>query len=443
VLETKILLNVLVLYLPLPFFWALFDQQGSRWTFQATRMTGDIGFYTIKPDQMQVVNPLLILVFIPLYEVIFYPLLNLVGIRRPLQKIALGGVFAGVAFLCSMFVEINLEPTYPVLPKPGEAQFRIFNGLDCDFTVNSNMFNENVKIAPNSHFMQLNIELKDEAMSFPFILTSTTPNCGNAEGFFDLKSNEAKSFFIKGAKANPTIQPYDDDPEKSVKGTPLVRVLANLISTSPSTVVLRDKDGDQYKGGDHGQNLTSVPSSVFEIFVDGVSIRKDVEMKLGGVYTITIQEKSSNNYASEVVTITSANSLSMLWLIPQYVIMTLGEVMFSVTGLQFSFTQAPESMKSVLQGCWQLTVGFGNLITTLIVFASIFKSQTLEFALFAGLMFVDMAVFAWLAYRFKGISLDEIKKIEEEEEQTLHNSEKKEPLEFPGTSDGTREARID
>lgn len=55
VLETKILLNVLVLYLPLPFFWALFDQQGSRWTFQATRMDGDVGFYVIKPDQMQVI----------------------------------------------------------------------------------------------------------------------------------------------------------------------------------------------------------------------------------------------------------------------------------------------------------------------------------------------------------------------------------------------------
>lgn len=82
-----------MLYLPLPFFWALFDQQGSRWTFQATRMDGDVGFYTIKPDQMQVVNPLLILIFIPLYEVAFYPVLNLIGVRRPLQKLTGGKKF--------------------------------------------------------------------------------------------------------------------------------------------------------------------------------------------------------------------------------------------------------------------------------------------------------------------------------------------------------------
>lgn len=30
-------------------------------------------------------------------------------------------------------------------------------------------------------------------------------------------------------------------------------------------------------------------------------------------------------------------------------------------------------------------------------------------------MFVDMIIFAWLGYRYKGISLDEIKKAEEEE----------------------------
>ncbi|KAF0026755.1 hypothetical protein F2P81_021492 [Scophthalmus maximus] len=36
--EIKMVLRVLVLFIPLPMFWALFDQQGSRWTLQATRM---------------------------------------------------------------------------------------------------------------------------------------------------------------------------------------------------------------------------------------------------------------------------------------------------------------------------------------------------------------------------------------------------------------------
>ena len=112
--------------------------------------------------------------------------------------------------------------------------------------------------------------------------------------------------------------------------------------------------------------------------------------------------------------------------------------MFSVTGLQFSYNQAPESMRSVLQGCWQLTVGFGNLITTIIISASIFKRQTFEFALFAGLMFLDMVFFMWLALRYKPISLEELNEVEDE--MLEENEEKKDALDFSGSS---KEARID
>jgi solute carrier family 15 (oligopeptide transporter), member 1 len=80
--------------------------------------------------------------------------------------------------------------------------------------------------------------------------------------------------------------------------------------------------------------------------------------------------------------------------------------MYSVTGLQFSFEQAPESMKSVLQGFWMLTIAFGNLLVIIISGAKIFDSQMAEFFLFAGLMFVDMAIFAYLAYRYKSLNID-------------------------------------
>ena len=48
--------------------------QGSRWTLQAVRMNGQLGSISIKPDQMQALNPILILVCIPLFEIIVYPI---------------------------------------------------------------------------------------------------------------------------------------------------------------------------------------------------------------------------------------------------------------------------------------------------------------------------------------------------------------------------------
>ena len=71
--DTKGLLRILKIFIPIPIFWALFDQQGSRWTFQAVRTTGQLGSFIIKPDQMQVVNPLMILILIPIFDRFIYP----------------------------------------------------------------------------------------------------------------------------------------------------------------------------------------------------------------------------------------------------------------------------------------------------------------------------------------------------------------------------------
>lgn len=77
---------------------------------------------------------------------------------------------------------------------------------------------------------------------------------------------------------------------------------------------------------------------------------------------------------------------------------------------------------------FQLTIAFGNLIVVIIAGAKFFSSQVWEFSLFAGLMFVDMIIFAWLAYRYRAIPLEELDKVDDE----LLNEEKKSPLEFRG-----------
>ncbi len=52
--DVKVLLKILYLFIPMPVFWALFDQQGSRWTFQAARLGfkkifGEMCLYFILP----------------------------------------------------------------------------------------------------------------------------------------------------------------------------------------------------------------------------------------------------------------------------------------------------------------------------------------------------------------------------------------------------------
>lgn len=107
--DVRTLLGLLILYLPLPIFWTLFEQRGSRWTFQAKEMSGDIGFMVIKPDQIQMVNPLLVLIMIPLFEGVIYPLLRPFGLRRPLQKMVIGGILAAISFVLAGIVQFQIE----------------------------------------------------------------------------------------------------------------------------------------------------------------------------------------------------------------------------------------------------------------------------------------------------------------------------------------------
>lgn len=76
VLGVRDVLSVCVLYMTFPVFWALFDQMGSRWTFQAARMNRSVGQYVLLPDQIQLFNSFLVIVLVKFFDVLVYPVLG-------------------------------------------------------------------------------------------------------------------------------------------------------------------------------------------------------------------------------------------------------------------------------------------------------------------------------------------------------------------------------
>jgi len=108
--DIKYVLKVLVIYIPLPLFWSLFDQQGSRWTLQAVRMNGQIGSVVILPDQAQILNPLIIVTLIPLFEATLYPCLRYFKLNfSPLKRMGAGMWLAGIAFVVAGVVHLMIE----------------------------------------------------------------------------------------------------------------------------------------------------------------------------------------------------------------------------------------------------------------------------------------------------------------------------------------------
>uniref|UniRef100_A0A8C8JP62 Solute carrier family 15 member 2 n=1 Tax=Oncorhynchus tshawytscha TaxID=74940 RepID=A0A8C8JP62_ONCTS len=105
-----------------------------------------------------------------------------------------------------------------------------------------------------------------------------------------------------------------------------------------------------------------------------------------------------------------ANNVHIAWQIPQYALMTAGEVMFSIPGIEFSYSQAPANMKSLLQAGWLLTVAFGNVIV-LIVAEGAGLDQWMEFLLFAGLLVAVCIIFSIMAYFYTYVDLGELDKL--------------------------------
>jgi POT family proton-dependent oligopeptide transporter len=79
------------------------------------------------------------------------------------------------------------------------------------------------------------------------------------------------------------------------------------------------------------------------------------------------------------------NTVSVAWQVVPYVLITLAEVMVSITGLEFAYTQAPRRMKSTVMGFWLFAVATGNILTGLVAqFGGLALAEF--FWLFAGLM---------------------------------------------------------
>jgi proton-dependent oligopeptide transporter, POT family len=88
-------------------FWALFDQQGSSWVLQAKRMDLTLwGTLKLEPSQIPLLNPALVLVLIPAFNLGLYPALTRLGVRlTPLRKMTAGMFLMVTSFVAAALVD--------------------------------------------------------------------------------------------------------------------------------------------------------------------------------------------------------------------------------------------------------------------------------------------------------------------------------------------------
>ena len=117
-----------VLFLFIAMFWALYEQTGGAWVLQAEKMdrrllewfqpaeqhlvAAGFGFlqgissFEVKAAQVQAINPLLIMLMIPLFTYGIYPAINRMIRLTPLRKVSLGMFLMVVAFAITAYAEM-------------------------------------------------------------------------------------------------------------------------------------------------------------------------------------------------------------------------------------------------------------------------------------------------------------------------------------------------
>jgi len=97
-----------IIYVFVAVFWSLWDQSGGEWVTQADKMNLDfLGIHWLA-SQIQFINAVFILAFIPLFQYVVYPAISTVFPLTPLRKMGLGLIVTGSSFLVSAWIERQL-----------------------------------------------------------------------------------------------------------------------------------------------------------------------------------------------------------------------------------------------------------------------------------------------------------------------------------------------
>lgn len=167
---------------------------------------------------MKVVNPLLILAFIPLFQTVIYPALDKCNIlKKPLQRLACGGVLAAVSFIVSACIWLAIEAKNPILPSAGNGQIRIYNTLPCDVTITSDIDpNGSFTILQGEYYKNIDLEVNG-TRNFPYILTSSCYNSSSET--FNIVEEESIGYFFN----NSVSASFVDDVSIDDDGLPRIR----------------------------------------------------------------------------------------------------------------------------------------------------------------------------------------------------------------------------
>jgi len=424
-----------------PVFWALFDQTGSAWVLQAQGMDRNFAGVNWLESQIQAINPILILTFIPIFTYVFYPIMGKFFDPTPLRKIGIGMFMTVAAFGISGMIEARISGGAfdDVSANSSIASWsasRLIDGEADGYGWSSGYLDFD---AEDYKAPELIIRLRErkawtvnavEINPYAFVgeLEPVESAIEGSDGFEEYQAYEieadrlstltkeerqeieevpdfdamAKSvrLFVHRLGAIETIQEIDED-GKTTETEELVWDEVGIIDLEPVNRLQR-------------LEFTSVEASKIKLVVES-NQGESIIMKMGTVRVIADGNFASSAIAESDGVWPDVAALgyrpNIAWQILAYLVLTCAEILVSIVCLEFAYTQSPKKMKSFIMGIYFLGVSLGNLFVSGVNFAlnNIKDAEgatpldgATYYWFFSGLMFLASLGFLVFAKTYKG-----------------------------------------
>ncbi|WP_010588203.1 POT family MFS transporter [Schlesneria paludicola] len=323
----KALSGLIPLYLFVAIFWCLYDQTASAWVEQADSMDRRWLGINWLSSQIQAINPIMVLVLIPTCTYLVYPAINALFSLTALRKVAIGFLLAVISFGISATIEseitggrlirnADIEPAKDDTSKLKSheliAQLRELRAWSVG-SVSWQLDEPGASDGDSSSGgVGVPVTLRVEVGSTPkgpWTEKATADFAANASAPYLVKLLEPAC--AKYVRLVVTTSSADSDaPTIDWRKPQLLRVLA-------------DESAPPYDAHPHAA----------QVWPDLTAV----------------------GYRPNIV-----------WQLAAYFFLTLAEIFVSITCLEFSYTQAPNKMKSLVMSLYMLSVALGNTLTAVV-----------------------------------------------------------------------------
>ena len=331
------------IYVLVAMFWSLFDQTGSAWIQQAKRMDRHWLGVDWLPSQIQAANPLLILAFIPLFTYVVYPAINRVFPLTPLRKVSIGFFITILAFGVPTAVEQQITGGQVVhATSEGDiGRWPVENLLDGKADGTGWVSEKGVKF-PQEIILRLrerrawsihSVRIKPQTNLLAFLQEQAPQGCSYTDEDASRCQVKDVEILVGGTRKGPweLVGQLAFSQDAATSESRFDPVLAEYV-----LIRVPSNWGGDYVG-------------LGEIEVNTArSLAADLHPHARDVFP----NVAAVGYQPNIV-----------WQLFGYVLMTAAEIMISITCLEFSYTQAPNKMKSIIMSLYMLSVAAGNAFT--------------------------------------------------------------------------------